>query len=332
MARLSVAAVLLLVAVPLCMYTCALLVGVELGRAVERMPDTLSLSLSVRGVLDHVKKELWEPKGQQGKDADGGERALRWVQADDVLASRRLGRPPMQLQPNHPRHGSSGVVDLEIISASPSANRLYSNHTSPSGAISVGPWGGHGGQPFYHLHGSSVRRLRSIVVYHSTAIHSLAYQYQAGDGATRIAGPWGRSYSFGNKAARARIELDADEHVTAVEGTTGRFGNVPGDVVTSLTFRTSAGRTYGPYGDTAAAAAAFSVPAADGACVVGFWGRAGWLVDAVGVYIKPSCSGGATRLFVERAYHADDQARMRQAMMREAMANQMRMAMTKANE
>jgi hypothetical protein len=60
-----------------------------------------------------------------------------------------------------------------------------------------------------------------------------------------------------------QIELSAGEHVTAVAGTVGRFGSVPDAVVTSLAFRTSTGRTYGPYGSrtAAAAAATFSVPA-----------------------------------------------------------------------
>jgi len=39
MAKLSRATVLLLVVVPLCMYTFALLVGVQLGQALERNPD-----------------------------------------------------------------------------------------------------------------------------------------------------------------------------------------------------------------------------------------------------------------------------------------------------
>jgi len=46
-----------------------------------------------------------------------------------------------------------------------------------------------------------------------------------------------------------QIKLSAGERVTAVEGTIGRFGGVPDVVITSLTFRTSTGRTYGPYGN-----------------------------------------------------------------------------------
>jgi hypothetical protein len=86
-----------------------------------------------------------------------------------------------------------------------------------------------------------------------------------------------------------QIELSAGEYLTAVEGTTGHFGHSPGVVVvTSLTFRTSRGKTYGPYGGSGTGTATpFSVPAASG-CIVGFWGHSGRLLDAIGVYIKPS--------------------------------------------
>ena len=67
-----------------------------------------------------------------------------------------------------------------------------------------------------------------------------------------------------------------------VSGTTGTFG---GDtVVTSLTFVTNV-RTYGPFGKPSGAA--FSVPLTD-TSVVGFFVRAGRLVNAIGVYVRPS--------------------------------------------
>lgn len=91
-----------------------------------------------------------------------------------------------------------------------------------------------------------------------------------------------------------QIDLRSGEHITAMEGTAALFANVPTVVITSLTFRTSAGRTYGPYGCVAPGSRYFSVPVADGACVVGFWGRSGWLLDAIGVYIKPSCSSSSS--------------------------------------
>jgi hypothetical protein len=42
-----------------------------------------------------------------------------------------------------------------------------------------------------------------------------------------------------------QIKLSADEQVTWVEGTIGRFRDVDEPVITSLTFRTNAGKTYG---------------------------------------------------------------------------------------
>ncbi|KAL6653483.1 hypothetical protein ACP70R_009061 [Stipagrostis hirtigluma subsp. patula] len=293
MARLSVAAVLLMVVIPLCMYTCALLVGVELGRAIERRPDSINISLSVRGVLDYIRKELWDTKGQ-GRDLELGGRVLD--RAPTILASRRVGR----FMPSNRAY--TPVVDLE--SSAPKINRYYSNHTSPRGVISVGPWGGSGGRPFY-TPAPSVRRLRSIILYHSDVIHSLAYEYsQADHGVSRVAGPWGLSHSFGSRGVRATIELDPNEYVTAVEGTIGHFANVIEVVITSLTFRTNTGRTYGPYGgeSSSGTGTSFSVPAANGACIVGFWGRSGWLLDAIGVYIKPSCFNPRDMFFVSRAY------------------------------
>jgi hypothetical protein len=61
MAKLSGAAVLLLVVVPLSMYTYALLVGIQLGRALERGPDNsvgASVEFTWRGALDYVTKVI----------------------------------------------------------------------------------------------------------------------------------------------------------------------------------------------------------------------------------------------------------------------------------
>ncbi|XP_021316558.1 salt stress-induced protein [Sorghum bicolor] len=163
--------------------------------------------------------------------------------------------------------------------------------------MSMGPWGGSGGSPFY-MRVVSAPRLGSIVLYHSSAIHSLSCEYTlAGDyegSPHRVAGPWGLPDSYGSRAVRTQIDLRSGEHITAMEGTAALFANVPTVVITSLTFRTSAGRTYGPYGCVAPGSRYFSVPVADGACVVGFWGRSGWLLDAIGVYIKPSCSSSSS--------------------------------------
>ena len=78
----------------------------------------------------------------------------------------------------------------------------------PRGVISVGPWGGSGGQPFY-MRGASAPRLRSIILYHSGAVHSLSCEYTlAGDYGgppPRVTGPWGLPDSYGSRGVRTQV-------------------------------------------------------------------------------------------------------------------------------
>lgn len=57
MARLSGAAVLLILVVPLLMYACALFVGIQVGRALERSPDSINV-VSVRGLVQYFAKVI----------------------------------------------------------------------------------------------------------------------------------------------------------------------------------------------------------------------------------------------------------------------------------
>jgi len=92
-------------------------------------------------------------------------------------------------------------------SSSANPKQAHTNRTtSPRGVMSVGPWGGSGGQPFY-MRGPSAPRLHSIILHHSiSGIHSLACEYYysysyslagagTGDNRIRLAGPWGRHQS-----------------------------------------------------------------------------------------------------------------------------------------
>ena len=54
--KLSGAAVVLVMVVPLFMYTGALLVGIQLGRALERRPDSVRVSFTIRGALGYLAK------------------------------------------------------------------------------------------------------------------------------------------------------------------------------------------------------------------------------------------------------------------------------------
>ncbi|EEE52450.1 hypothetical protein OsJ_34606 [Oryza sativa Japonica Group] len=80
-----------------------------------------------------------------------------------------------------------------------------------------------------------------------------------------------------------QIRLGAFEHIKGLSGTVGSFGMLQ-NVITSLKFTTNLNRTYGPYGK--GGGTPFVVPVEDAASIVGFFGRAGPCVEAVGVYIR----------------------------------------------
>ncbi|KAE8768589.1 jacalin-related lectin 9-like [Hordeum vulgare] len=139
-----------------------------------------------------------------------------------------------------------------------------------------GPLGGKGGTICDIT--EAPQRLESVTIQSGDAIDSIMFSYTDQAGKKQMAGPWG-----GNDGLEQTILLAPTENVTKVFGTTGEF---QGDtVVTSLTFVTNVA-TYGPFGKTKGTP--FSIPKEDGDNVVGFFGRVGSLVNALGVYVTPS--------------------------------------------
>ncbi|KAF7032542.1 hypothetical protein CFC21_043701 [Triticum aestivum] len=140
----------------------------------------------------------------------------------------------------------------------------------------IGPWGGHGGKEF-DIPESVPQHLESVTIRSGVLIDSIAFSYVNQAGKKQTLGPWGGDGELSDTITFAPIEI-----VKEVSGTTGTFG---GDtVVTSLTFVTNV-RTYGPFGKPSGTA--FSVPLTD-TSIVGFFVRAGRLVNAIGVYVSPS--------------------------------------------
>jgi hypothetical protein len=74
------------------------------------------------------------------------------------------------------------------------------------------------------------------------------------------------------------------QFITEVYGTINPFGPAPAGVVKSLTITTNMER-YGPFGEVEGAP--FRIPVQDNGSIVGFFGRAGWYLDAFGVYANP---------------------------------------------
>ena len=82
-----------------------------------------------------------------------------------------------------------------------------------------------------------------------------------------------------------QIKLAPMEYVQRLSGTIGQaFGSESRTFVASLQIGTNI-RTYGPYGRRLTSDDQFSITLPGNVCVVGFFGRAGNLLDAIGVYI-----------------------------------------------
>uniref|UniRef100_J3N8Q7 Jacalin-type lectin domain-containing protein n=1 Tax=Oryza brachyantha TaxID=4533 RepID=J3N8Q7_ORYBR len=146
------------------------------------------------------------------------------------------------------------------------------------GLAKIGPWGGNRGR-VYDIH-VAPHRLESIKVCSDiSVIHSFEFTYSDHNGQKHVAGPWG-GYGSGNVDM---IQLAPSEFLLEVSGTFGRFRTAL-NVMTSLTFVTNA-HSYGPYGKIEGTP--FHMPVQSNGCIVGFFGRAGWYVDAIGIYVNP---------------------------------------------
>ncbi|TVU22011.1 hypothetical protein EJB05_31687, partial [Eragrostis curvula] len=139
----------------------------------------------------------------------------------------------------------------------------------------IGPWGGNGGMP----HDMKVvpHRMESMTVCSDAVVNSLAFSYNDRNGKQQMLGPWGTP-----GGSSYTIRLGAFEHLKGIIGTFGPF-DAAGNIITSLTITTNL-RRYGPFGR--GGGTEFTVPVEVHGSVVGFFGRAGTYLDALGVYIR----------------------------------------------
>ncbi|PUZ63318.1 hypothetical protein GQ55_3G058400 [Panicum hallii var. hallii] len=150
--------------------------------------------------------------------------------------------------------------------------------------IKIGAWGGdgHGGTEFDVT--EPPRRLESMTVRAGNSVDSIGFSYADEEGQKHGVGPFG-----GTGGQLTTIEFAPAEHVKKLSGTIGRSSTSGGmSFVASLEIETNI-RTYGPYGK-AHNDYPFSIPLPEDVSIVGFFGRAGRLLDAAGVYIGYSRS------------------------------------------
>uniref|UniRef100_A0ACD5XHN3 Uncharacterized protein n=1 Tax=Avena sativa TaxID=4498 RepID=A0ACD5XHN3_AVESA len=140
--------------------------------------------------------------------------------------------------------------------------------------VKIGPWGGAGGDERNVQ--ATPRRLASVTVHSGEGIDGISFTYVGNDYVQYSEGPWGRTLN-----AESTITLDPTDYVTDISGTFGTaYDN---NIVTSLkiaTFNDKDPMSFGTPNGTP-----FHIPVLDGGRVVGFFGRSGDLLDAIGVYI-----------------------------------------------
>lgn len=137
--------------------------------------------------------------------------------------------------------------------------------------------GKHGGGPWDDGAYSTIRRL---LIYHKQWICSLHVEYDKNGHSV-----WG-SKRGGNEGSVSEIVFDyPNEYLISVYGYYGNIEKwgIAANVIRSLTFQTNR-KTYGPFGMEEGAKFSFPIM---GAKIVGFHGRCGWFVDAIGLYIQP---------------------------------------------
>nr|5KRP_A Chain A, Frutapin [Artocarpus altilis]5KRP_B Chain B, Frutapin [Artocarpus altilis]5KRP_C Chain C, Frutapin [Artocarpus altilis]5KRP_D Chain D, Frutapin [Artocarpus altilis]5M6O_A Chain A, Frutapin [Artocarpus altilis]5M6O_B Chain B, Frutapin [Artocarpus altilis]5M6O_C Chain C, Frutapin [Artocarpus altilis]5M6O_D Chain D, Frutapin [Artocarpus altilis]5TQZ_A Chain A, Frutapin [Artocarpus altilis]5TQZ_B Chain B, Frutapin [Artocarpus altilis]5TQZ_C Chain C, Frutapin [Artocarpus altilis]5 len=146
-----------------------------------------------------------------------------------------------------------------------------------SQTITVGPWGGPGGNEWDD---GSYTGIRIIELSYKEAIGSFSVIYDLN----------GEPFSGSKHTSKlpytnVKIELQfPEEFLVSVSGYTAPFSSLATrtPVVRSLKFKTNKGRTFGPYGEEDGTY--FNLPIENG-LVVGFKGRTGDLLDAIGVHM-----------------------------------------------
>ncbi|KAG6742363.1 hypothetical protein POTOM_053234 [Populus tomentosa] len=158
---------------------------------------------------------------------------------------------------------------------------IFVTPANSNGSTSVGPWGGPGGDPFSFTVGSWIKE---IIVHERVNIKSLSFK----DGNGQEYGKFGGK-NPNDTGAERRIEIDGpSEHLTSITGTYGNYNGLL--VIRSLSFITNL-TTHGPFGT--ATGTSFSIPIDEGWVVNGFHGRAGYYLDALGIFVTPANSNGS---------------------------------------
>ncbi|KAF4380950.1 hypothetical protein F8388_011872 [Cannabis sativa] len=154
------------------------------------------------------------------------------------------------------------------------------------GVISLGAYGSStGGDPWSYKLSCG---LKEIIIYEDRNIKSISFK----DASGFISGTFGGNNPDPlDKGQERKIVLNWPvEYLISISGTHGKFNDIPDDVILSLSFQTNL-KTYGPFGTTTGRGEPFTAPiGGEDSLVVGFFGRSGYYLDALGIYVKPQAN------------------------------------------
>ncbi|CAN4093860.1 unnamed protein product [Withania somnifera] len=144
-------------------------------------------------------------------------------------------------------------------------------------SILVEGWGGTGGSEWNYKFKSPIKE---ILINHGDIVDSIIFRTITEQGDIIDSPRFG-----GNGGRRDKVVLPAAplELLIGIKGTYGSYGGKL--VVKSLSFITLGQNTYGPFGKEAGGTP-FSLVMKEGGAIVGFHGRAGSYLDAIGVHLQ----------------------------------------------
>ncbi|KAL6620614.1 hypothetical protein ACP70R_035753 [Stipagrostis hirtigluma subsp. patula] len=222
---------------------------------------------SVAQVADEERDGRAEDGGHERRGGDGH-------RAGGGARRRRLGGERNAGEGGHGDGGhDGGVQDLGGVHGQQQPQRKM---VVSKKLMKVGPWGGAGGHPWDD---GGHTGIRSITLSYDRCIHSITVEYDR-DGHA-VAGER-HGGAGGNQTTQIKLGFP-DEYLTAVSGHYSAVAHGGSPVIRSLAFGTNRS-AYGPFG--AAEGTPFTFPV-DGGVIVGFCGRSGGQLDAVGLYVAP---------------------------------------------
>ncbi|CAH1442807.1 unnamed protein product [Lactuca virosa] len=151
----------------------------------------------------------------------------------------------------------------------------------------VGPWGASGGKPRDDGVFQNIKQVRVQVGYLSKVIFGIQFNYVKKDGKFILSQFHGGTY-HDEDISEVEINLDGmQEYLTGISGYYGLvegYGGVEG--IISLTFHTNKGK-HGPYGqENGGASYVYFTSTTSSGKIVGFHGRNGGFLTAIGVHTE----------------------------------------------